>query len=87
LVFVTAFINVPSNSNTSTFKITGLPFTIATGGYTSGTAFNNANLGPFVTYVESTTQAFFVRDDSNTNFTNANLSGKFVVLGVTYRST
>ena len=87
LVFVTAFISVPSNSNTSVFKITGLPFTIATGGYTSGTAFNNANLGPFVTYVESTTQAFFVRDDNNNNFTNANLSGKFVVLGVTYRST
>lgn len=87
LVFVTTFFTVPSNSDTSTLKITGLPFTVATGGYTSGTAFNNANLGPFVVYVEPTLQALFVRDDNNTNFTMANLSNKFLCLGVTYRST
>jgi len=87
LVTVQAFIIVPSTSNTNTFTITGLPYNIATNSYGAGSAFNNANLGHHLVYVEPTAGVFYVRDDNNVNLTNANMSGKFVCIGVTYRAS
>jgi hypothetical protein len=77
----------PTNSDANAATISGLPFTSSSNGsnyvgVVTATNYGSDNLYPFI---NAGTDQVLVRNNSNTNLTNANLSQKFVTFMATYR--
>jgi hypothetical protein len=82
-VFINAFINVNSNSNTSSFIITGLPFGLLSGSSSVG-CFNNKNEDLYA-YMDGT--GIFIRTSGNNSRQCNELSGNFVAFQMSYLTT
>ena len=85
LVTVQVFLTFPTTVNTTQALIGGLPFTSAASTYSEASVFTNSGL-TFNAYLGASVSSFDFRNNTNTNYTNANLSTKFVVVTLTYRS-
>ena len=77
----------PINSDANTARISGLPFTSASGdfnfvGTTTISNYGSDNLYPFV---NTGTNQVLIRNNVNSDLTNTNLSGKFITFMATYR--
>ena len=77
----------PTNSSGSQATISGLPFTSLNSnanyvGVVTATNYGSDNLYPFI---NSGTDQVLVRNNANTDLTNANLSNRFVTFMATYR--
>ena len=82
LVFINAFINIPSTSASGGVVIGGVPYA-PTGTFSVG-VFNNAGLD---LYAYMDTNGIYIRNSSNSTRTFANLSAKFVAFQITYYTT
>ena len=87
VVHVCAQWTYPTNSSGSQATISGLPFTSLNSnanyvGVVTATNYGSDNLYPFI---NAGTDQVLVRNNANTDLTNANLSNRFVTFMATYR--
>ena len=86
LVFVQAYYNMPSTSDTTGHAVTGLPFTVKTEGFSFCATRVGGESSQIVVQLNgsATTGDFYKSDD--TAPTNANLSGDYVLFSGCYRT-
>jgi hypothetical protein len=87
VVHVNGFWTYPTNSNASAATISGLPFTSISGdanfvGTVTVTNYGSDNLYPIINAGAS---SILVRNNSNSDITNATLSNRFIIFMATYR--
>jgi hypothetical protein len=84
LVTVTAFIIYPTTSNTANAILDGLPFLSSNTGYAAGGLFNNSGVN-LTTFINANTTQLNYRTNTNSNVTNASMSGKFISFSISYQ--
>ena len=82
LVHINAYIDIPSNSNSSNLLVSGLPF--ASKSYVPLTLNSNSANG-HICQVQSGGSTFYVKREDNTTTVTSVFSSGFMVFGGTYR--
>ena len=78
-------VSIPTNTSSSNFQITGLPFTIKSSLYAGGVAISNmGNDNIFPMYNQGDTR-ILVRNGFNNNYTLSSVSGKFLYFHGSYQ--
>lgn len=77
-VYVTWELNFPSTANTSSFEVTGLPFTVNNNNYVGSVGITNYGSADLAFFAHGSTTNIFVRNYSNSNLQLNAFSSKFV---------
>jgi hypothetical protein len=85
LVSAQLYLTYPSTADTNQAKITGLPYTSASGlGWSAGSVFTDAASGKYAVVSQSSTNLSFFNTADNSAALNALFSSRYVIFNFTY---
>jgi len=85
LVSAQLYLTYPSTADINQAKITGLPYTSASGsGWSAGSVFTDSVSGKYAVVSQSSTNLSFFNTSDNSAASNALFSSKYVILNFTY---
>jgi hypothetical protein len=85
-VFISCLVYYPTTANGSIASVGGLPFTVANivAFYNGSVGLNATGKTNFYPFLKINTTTLFLRDETNTDFTNANMSNDTFVFSAMY---